>query len=160
MLDAVDRTLVALLQDNARIPHAELARRVGMAPSAVVERVRKLEERGVIRGYTATLDPRALGLGLLAFVFVRTTDRGSADTAERLAALPGVQEVHDVAGEDCYLIKVRAADPEDLHARLRDTFSGVPEVLSTRTTVVLKTLKQTTALPIPGAAGGDDDDRA
>jgi Lrp/AsnC family leucine-responsive transcriptional regulator len=159
MLDAVDRAILALLQENARIPHAEIARRVGMAASAVVERIRKLEERGVIRGYGTDLDPRAVDLGLLAFVFVRTTDRGCPDTAERLAAVPGVLEVHDVAGEDCYLVKVRASDPEDLYERLRTTFSGVPAVLSTRTTIVLKTLKYTTALPLPGApeagAGAD-----
>lgn len=154
MLDTVDRAILTLLQENARIPHAEVARRVGMAASAVVERVRKLEERGVIRGYATDLDPRALDLGLLAFVFVRTSDRGSSETAERLAAVPGVLEVHDVAGEDCYLVKVRAADPEDLYKRLRDTFAGVPSVLSTRTTIVLKTLKHTTVLPLPGTPTG------
>jgi Lrp/AsnC family leucine-responsive transcriptional regulator len=154
VLDAIDQQILTLLQENARTPHAEIARRVGMAASAVVERVRKLEERGVIRGYATDLDPRALDLGLLAFVFVRTTDRGCPQTAERLAAVPGVLEVHDVAGEDCYLVKVRAADPEDLYARLRDTFSNVPSVLSTRTTIVLKTLKSTTTLPIPGVAAG------
>ena len=121
-----------------------------MAASAVIERVRKLEERGIIRGYATDLDPKALDLGLLAFVFVRTTDRGSPATAELLAAVPGVLEVHDVAGEDCYLVKVRAADTEDLYQRLRETFSRVPSVLSTRTTIVLKTLKQTLALPLPG----------
>jgi len=159
MLDPVDHHILTLLQENARIPHAEIARRVGMAPSAVVERVRKLEERGVIRGYVTDLDPRALDLGLLAFVFVRTTDRGSPETADRLAAVPGVLEVHDVAGEDCYLVKVRAADPEDLYERLRDTFAGVPSVLSTRTTIVLKTLKSTTALPLPGTAGSRPEGR-
>ena len=149
MLDLVDHQILSLLQENARTPHAEIARRVGMAASAIVERVRKLEERGVIRGYATDLDPRALDLGLLAFVFVRTTDRGSPDTADRLAAVPGVLEVHDVAGEDCYLVKVRAADPEDLYRRLRETFTTIPAVLSTRTTIVLKTLKATTALPLP-----------
>jgi Lrp/AsnC family leucine-responsive transcriptional regulator len=151
MLDAVDHQILALLQTNGRMPHAEIARRVGMAASAVIERVRKLEERGVVRGYAADVDPRAVDLGLLAFVFVRTTDRGCPETAERLARVPGVLEVHDVAGEDCYLVKVRASDPEDLYERLRDTFSNVPSVLSTRTTIVLKTLKSTTALPLPGS---------
>jgi Lrp/AsnC family leucine-responsive transcriptional regulator len=155
MLDAVDQQILALLQANARTPHAEIARRVGMAASAVVERVRKLEERGVIRGYAVDVDPRAVDLGLLAFVFVRTTDRGCPETAERLARVPGVLEVHDVAGEDCYLVKVRASDPEDLYDRLRDAFSNVPAVLSTRTTIVLKTLKSTTALPLPGAPAAD-----
>ena len=155
MLDPVDHQILSILQDNARTSHAEIARRVGMASSAIVERVRKLEERGVIRGYATDLDPRALDLGLLAFVFVRTTDRGSPETAERLAAVPGVLEVHDVAGEDCYLVKVRAADPEDLYERLRVTFSDVPSVISTRTTIVLKTLKTTTVLPLPPLADAE-----
>ncbi|HEY0780559.1 MAG TPA: Lrp/AsnC family transcriptional regulator [Gemmatirosa sp.] len=161
MLDAIDRQILTVLQENARTPHAELARRIGMAASAVVERVRKLEERGVIRGYALDLDPRAVDLGLLAFVFVRTTDRGSPETAERLAHVPGVLEVHDVAGEDCYLVKVRAASPEDLYERLRDTFNEVPSVLSTRTTIVLKTLKTTTVLPMPddGVAPSRDGNR-
>ncbi len=160
MLDPVDYQILHLLQENARTSHAEIARRVGMAPSAIVERVRKLEERGVIRGYAADLDPRTLDLGLLAFVFVRTTDRGSPDTASRLAALPGVLEVHDVAGEDCYLVKVRAADPEALYERLRDAFAGVPSVVSTRTTIVLKTLKATTSLPLPHLATPEASDVA
>ena len=150
MLDTVDRQILAALQENARVPHAEIARRIGMATSAVADRVRKLEERGVIRGYTVDLDPRALGWGLLAFVFVRTGDRGEPLTAERLAGVPGVLEVHDVAGEDCYLVKMRAADPEDLYERNRALFGDVPAVHSTRTTIVMKTLTSTTALPIPG----------
>lgn len=158
MLDPIDHQILSALQENARTPHAEIARRVGMATSAIVERVRKLEERGIVRGYAADIDPRALDLGLLAFVFVRTTDRGSPVTADRLAAVPGVLEVHDVAGEDCYLVKVRAADTEDLYERLRETFADVPTVVSTRTTIVLKTLKATTALPLPPLAPAEAPD--
>lgn len=157
-LDPTDQAILALLQENARIPQAEVARRVGMAPSAVLERIRKLEERGVVRGYATEVDPQAVGLGLLAFIHVRTSDRGGSETGEQLARLPGVLEVHDVAGEDCYLVKVRAADPEDLHRRLRETFTAIPAVLSTRTTIVLKTLKQTSALPLPGAPAPEDRD--
>ena len=150
VLDTIDRQILAALQENARVPHAEIARRVGMATSAVADRVRKLEERGVIRGYSVDLDPRALDWGLLAYVFVRTTDRGEPRTAERLFGVPGVLEVHDVAGEDCYLVKMRAADPEDLYERNRELFADVPAVISTRTTIVMKTLRATTALPIAG----------
>ena len=88
MLDPVDRQILALLQDNARIPQAEIARTVGLAPSAVLERLRKLEARGVVRDYVTVLDPRALDQRLLAFVAVRTTDR------------PGEARVSDIAGRD------------------------------------------------------------
>ena len=121
MLDAIDLQILDLLQDNARIPQAEIARIVGLAPSAVLERLRKLEGRGVIRGYAAHLDPKALDQRLLAFVALRTTDRpGEARVAQALAAIPEVLEIHHVAGDDCLLLKVRARDPEHLSQILRD----------------------------------------
>lgn len=152
-LDATDRELLRLLQENARTANAELARRVGMAPSAVLERVRKLEERGVIRGYAARIEPRALGLGLTAFLFVRAEERvGAPETAELLAALPEVLEVHHVAGEDCFLVKVRVEDTEALGRLLRERVGSIPTVRSTRTTIVLGTVKEDGVLPI-GATG-------
>ena len=147
-MDGTTLQILKILQDDARTPNAEIARRVGLAPSAVHERLRKLEERGIVRGYTARLDPRALGLGLLAFVFVRAEERGGADdTAQQLAAIPEVQEVHHIAGEDCFLVKVRAPDTEALGILLRDRIGALPAVRSTRTTVVLRTVKEDPALP-------------
>ena len=99
MNDEIDTQNLMILQENSRTSNAEIARQVGMAPSAVFERIRKLEAQGGIRGYEARLQPQALGLGLLAFVFVRTDDRGSMETGKKLALIPGVQEVHDIAGE-------------------------------------------------------------
>ncbi len=152
MIDSIDRQLLDILQGDARTPNAELARRVGMAPSATLERLRKLEQQGVIAGYAARLDPRQLGAGLLAFIFVRTDDGVAAERTEaKLAEIPEVQEVHHVAGEDCFLLKVRAADAEALGRLLRQRISSLPTVVSTRTTIVLNTVKETTALPIPVA---------
>jgi Lrp/AsnC family leucine-responsive transcriptional regulator len=148
--DEIDLKILELLQEDARIANAEIARRVGMAPSAILERIRKLEARGVLAGYAARIDPHALGLGLLAFVFVRAEGRVWESTAaERLAGIPGVQEVHHIAGEDCYLVKVRAADTEDLGRLLRERFAAVANVRSTRTTVVLATVKESARLPLP-----------
>ena len=149
-LDDTDLQILDLLQANARETQVEIARAVGLAPSAVLERIRKLEARGTLRGYTAHVDPRALGLGLLAFVAVRS-DEANTETsiAQALAELPEVLEVHHVAGDDCYLIKVRARDAEHLGLLLRTRFSRVPGVRSTRTTVVLETVKETPRLPIP-----------
>ena len=149
-LDGTDRAILALLQENARMSNAEMARRVGMAASAVYERIRKLEERGVIRGYEARLGARELGLGLVAYVFVRTEDRpGGTGTGEQLASLPEVLEVHHVAGEDCFLLKMRTADTESLGKVLRERIGTLPAVRSTRTTIVLETVKDTTRLPLP-----------
>jgi Lrp/AsnC family leucine-responsive transcriptional regulator len=148
-IDGIDRQILALLQENARTPNAAIARQVGMAPSAILERVRKLEEHGIIRGYQAELDPQRLGWRLLAFVFVRGDEPpGSRQLGEELAAIAEVQEVHHVAGEDCYLAKVRVADPAALGALLRERIGALPTVRSTRSTIVLDTLKETGRLKI------------
>jgi Lrp/AsnC family transcriptional regulator, leucine-responsive regulatory protein len=148
-LDDTDLQILELLQNNARETQVEISRVVGLAPSAVLERIRKLEARGTLRGYAAQIDPKALGLGLLAFVALRSDEAGSENRiAEALAELPEVLEVHHVAGDDCYLIKVRARDAEHLGHLLRTRFSRVPGVRSTRTTIVLETVKETPRLPI------------
>jgi Lrp/AsnC family transcriptional regulator, leucine-responsive regulatory protein len=148
-MDAVDRKILNILQSDARIPNAELARQVGMAPSAVLERVRKLEERGVIRGYEARLDPRALEYGLLAFVLVRSDERvGHPDTEAALARIPEVQEVHHVAGQDCFLLKVRTANTDALQSLLRDQIGAIATVRSTNTTIVLQNVKEVATIPV------------
>ena len=149
MNDDIDRQIVNILQSDARISVAEIGRQLGMAPSGILERIRKLEARGVIRGYEARLDPQALGRGLLAFIFVRADERvGSGAIGEQLAAIPDVQEVHHIAGEDCYLVKVRVENTEALARLLRNRFGALDAVRSTRTTIVLTTLKETATLPV------------
>lgn len=161
-IDDTDRRILELLQENARIPNAEIARQVGMAPSAVLERVRKLEEHGFVRGYAAQLDPDRLGHGLLAYVFVRGDEPpGEERLGEELAGLPGVQEVHHVAGEDCFLVKVRARDTASLGRLLRERIGSLPAVRSTRSTIVLDTVKETARLDLgagegPGAGAAGD----
>jgi Lrp/AsnC family leucine-responsive transcriptional regulator len=158
-IDQTDGRIIEILQADARTANAEIARQVGMAPSATLERLRKLEERGVVRGYAAAVDPRAVGLGMLAFVFVRAQGTKEPEQTEaQLAAIPEVQEVHHVAGEDCFLLKVRAADAEALGRLLRQRISSIPTVVSTRTTIVLNTIKETTALPLPGSGPVDADE--
>jgi Lrp/AsnC family leucine-responsive transcriptional regulator len=150
MIDEMDRRILSLLQQDARLPNAEIARRVGMAPSATLERLRKLEERGVIQGYEVRLDPRKLGWGLTAFIFVKSNDKqGELDTGERLRQHPSVLEVHHIAGEDCFLLKVRAIDTDDLGRMLRTELTAMPGVTSTRTTIVLGTLKESSRIPVP-----------
>jgi Lrp/AsnC family leucine-responsive transcriptional regulator len=152
MIDANDLEILNILQQNARTSNAEVARRLGMAPSAILERIRKLEARGVIAGYQARIDPAALDLGLLAFVSVRSdAATGEIDLGGRLAELPEVQEVHHIAGEDCFLVKVRTADAKSLGRLLREGIGGLGSV-RTRTTIVLETLYESARLPLPAAA--------
>jgi Lrp/AsnC family leucine-responsive transcriptional regulator len=147
MINDIDKNILNIIQNDAKITNAEIARQVGLAPSAVLERVKKLEERGVIRGYVTEIDALELGYGLTAFVAVRTTACGG-ETDRVLSEIPEVLEVHDVAGEDSYLLKVRVKNAEDLSRLLREKLKNVPNVASTKTTVVLQTLKETIASPI------------
>ena len=154
MNDDIDERILTILQQDARTSNAEIARQLGMAPSAIFERIRKLEARGVITGYETRLNPRALEAGLLAFVFVRDEAAyGTLETGAALAAIPEVQEVHNVAGEDCYLVKVRVADTDALGRLLRERFGAIPSIRSTRTTIVLDTLKETARVNIARAPG-------
>ncbi|HEX2445710.1 MAG TPA: Lrp/AsnC family transcriptional regulator [Vicinamibacterales bacterium] len=148
-IDETDAKILNLLQANARIPQVEIAREVGLAPSAILERIRKLEARGVVQGYAALLDPRALGQGMLAFVAVRSAEPpGDDHVARALASVPEVLEVHHVAGEDCYLVKLRARDAAHVGELLRTRIGGITGVTSTRTTIVLETVKETPRLPV------------
>ncbi|HEX2644956.1 MAG TPA: Lrp/AsnC family transcriptional regulator [Thermoanaerobaculia bacterium] len=149
MIDDIDRKILNILQQNARVSNVQIAREVGMAPSAILERIRKLEARGVIRGYETRIDPEAVGLNLLAYIFVRSDERvGEEITGTQLARVPGVQEVHHIAGEDCYLVKVRTSDPKSLSRLLRSDFGSIESVRSTRTIVVLDTIREGDQLPM------------
>lgn len=143
MIDEIDYRILEILQEKARIPNAEVARQVGMAPSAVLERIRKLESQGIIEGYEVRLNPRHFGQNLTAFVVVQANRAGNGRLAGELAELTGVQEVHQIAGDDGYLVKLRVADTEELGHILRDEFAAVEGVQQTRTSVVLNTVKET-----------------
>lgn len=152
MIDLIDTKILNILQENARTSNAEIARQVGLAPSAVFERIRKLEDRRIIRGYRADIDPKVLGLAQLAFTFVRSNDRpGGVETGEKLAEIPEILEVHHVAGEDCFLVKARARDSEAVGRLLRERLGSIATIASTRTTMVLETVKETATLPLPVA---------
>ena len=149
-LDNIDLQILDLMQENARIPNVDIAKKLEMAPSAVLERVRKLENKKVIRRYTASIEPAAVEQKLLAFVFIRTNDgMGCSVTGPALAKIPEVQEVHNVAGEDCYLVKVRTGDSASLIALMRNEFARIPTIQSTKTTIVLETVKEEQKVLIP-----------
>jgi Lrp/AsnC family leucine-responsive transcriptional regulator len=149
VIDDIDRRILELLQSNARIPAAEIARAIGLAPSAVHYRIRRLEESGVIQGYETRIDPRAIDRGLLSFVRVQTGEGAKApEITEALCSVPGVQEVHRVVGEDCFFVKVRVRDTEALAHLLDYRIQRIPNLASTRTTIVLTTAKESRELPI------------
>jgi len=149
-LDAVDLKILNLMQANARISNADLAREVEMAPSAVLERVKKLEQKKVILQYTTSINPAAVQQKLLAFIFIKSTEgfASSSTTADALAKIPEIQEVHHIAGEDCFIVKVRTEDSASLMDLMRNSLKKIPGILSTKTTIVLETVKEQQQLVI------------
>lgn len=155
-MDETDRRILALLQKNARLPAAEIARIVGLGASAVHQRMRKLEESGVIQAYETRIDPRAVDRDLVSFVRVQTGEGARAEEITRaLVDLPEVQEVHRVVGEDCFFVKVRVRDTRDLAYLLDERIQVIPNVAATRTTIVLTTAKETRALPLEERRNGE-----
>src|SRR5580704_6912674 len=150
LLDNVDLRILQLMQENARISNVDMAKQLEMAPSAVLERVKKLEQKEVILHYTTSINPAAVGQKLLAFVFIRTADGfGSGVTGVALAKIEEVQEGHNIAGDDWYLVKVRTADSASLMTLMRNKFAKIPTIQSTKTTIVLETVKEEQKLSIP-----------
>ena len=148
-LDDTDLKILSHLQKNSCLPNVELAKRVGMAPSAVLERVKKLEQKGVIQNYPTRINPEALDLRLLAFIFIKSNQGlNNMGLDKELAKLPEVLELHHIAGEDCYIVKVRVKDPQSLAELIRRKFSKIKGIHSTKTTVVLETVKEENYLPI------------
>lgn len=147
--DATDTVILSMLQDNARTSNAEIARALGIAPSAVLERIRKLEQRGVIRGYHADIDPTALGYGLTAFVNMRTGfGADHLKAVDALVEIPEILEIHETAGDDCLIVKVRCQDIQAYHKLLTEKIRFTEGVHSTRTTIVINTSKEMHALPL------------
>ena len=137
-MEDTDRLIVRLLAEDGRMSYTDLGRATGLSTSAVHQRVRRLEQRGVIRRYAAVVDPEAAGLSLTAFVSVKPIDPSEPDDApDRLRGIAEIESCYSVAGEESYLLKVRVATPADLEtllARIRAAAN-----VSTRTTVVLST---------------------
>ncbi len=154
----MDIKAVTHLQATGRESWTRLGEMLGVTGPAAAERVRRLEERGVIRGYVALLDPEAVGARLTAFVAVTLEHpRYRRAFLKRVDALAEVQECHHVAGDDDYLLKVRCSGTGHLDRVLSEELKGVPGVLRTRTTIVLGTTKETTLLPLE--SGNDHGDR-
>lgn len=147
-MDTLDSKAIQALANRGRMSWADLAQELGLSAPAAAERVRKLEEAGIIRGYAALVNASALGYGLVAFIeviFGKTRHRKGFRKA--IQQMPEVLECHHIAGEADYLLKVLARDPSHLDQLVGDRLRGIPGVLRTRTTVVLSTQKEVTFRP-------------
>ena len=140
-LDAIDLKLVAMLRDNARESNARLAAEVGIAPSTCLTRVRALVDRGVIRGFHADVDPRALGLGLEALISVNIrvgARQGIAAFSQEMRDLPEVLQVYFLGGSEDYIIHVATRDTDHVRQFVVNNLSAHPSVASTRTSLVFE----------------------
>ena len=152
-MDEIDRNLVIALQENGAAGLAELSKAAGLSVSATAERVKRLEERGVIRGWRVDLDPVAAGCPLLAFVFVAM--RPGKDDATFLKTMKrqeAVLECHTVTGAWCYLLKLRLPDVAALESFVSDEVRGQPDVERTETILALASPKETAILPVAEAS--------
>ena len=137
-MEEIDRKILSLLASDGRMSFTDLARQTGLSVSATHQRVRRLERRGLIRGYAAVINPADAGLPLTAFISLTPFDPAAADDApDRLAHLAAIEACHSVAGEENYILKVRVASPVDLE-NLLSAIRAAANV-STRTTIVLST---------------------
>ncbi|MBG6081434.1 Lrp/AsnC family transcriptional regulator [Rubrivivax gelatinosus] len=152
-LDAIDRKIVAELQRDGRVSNVELAARVHLSAPQCLRRTRALEERGVLRGYGARVEPAALGLGVTAFVSLNI--HGGAfdrvrDIEARIRDFPQILECHTVSGDYDYLLKVVARDLKALSQFLTDRVMQIPGVDDVRSMICLEEIKPQAPLPTDG----------
>ena len=157
-IDEIDRTILGLLQADGRMTNADLARAVGLSPAATHARVRRLERDGLIRAYVALVDRERAGFDLLCFVSVSLQLHRPtlvASFPKRVAEMPEVLECHHVTGESDYLLKVAVRGRRELERFIVDRLTPIPGVARVQTSLVLRELKATTALPLaPDRSGG------
>jgi Lrp/AsnC family leucine-responsive transcriptional regulator len=149
VFDDIDSNAMSALQQDGRASWADLGTALGLSAPAAAERVRKLTEAGVVRGFTAVLDPQASGFPVLAFVAVTLAAQGARTRfLDAVRRHDLIQECHHVAGDDDFLLKVRARSLTELEALLAHELKGRLGIARTRTTIVLGTAKETARLPI------------
>jgi Lrp/AsnC family leucine-responsive transcriptional regulator len=146
-MDEVDTEIVDLLQADARLTQAQIAKKVGLSQPSVADRIRKLEEQRIITGYTARVDPRRLGKDITAFIGVGIEHPKYFEAfARKVLGLEEVLECHRVAGQDSYLLKVRTENTGTLDRLLTEELRTLPGVTRTQTTIVLCPVKEETRI--------------
>jgi Lrp/AsnC family leucine-responsive transcriptional regulator len=150
-LDRIDLKILRALQDNARISYVDLAHKAGLSTTPCMDRVKRLEQSGLIQGYQAILSPEALGLGLLVFIEITLSNQSAEAFDEFRKAVDGlsyVQECHLVSGQSDYLVKIRLTDLPSYRKYLGDLLLALPHVRESKSYIVMEEAKQTSALPL------------
>ncbi|MEA2060945.1 MAG: Lrp/AsnC family transcriptional regulator [Thermodesulfobacteriota bacterium] len=148
-MDLIDFKILTILQNKARIPNVEIARQIKMAPSAVLERIKKLEARGIIEGYEVRINPKRFNSSLVAFIQVRLRDASAnKSTGKDLAQIEEIQEIHNISGADCLLIKLRTTDIATLEKILSEKITSRKNVKSVKTHISLCIFKETARIAL------------
>lgn len=150
-LDDTDREILRLLQEDARTPFSEIARRIDMSSATVHDRVGRLEEAGVIEGYHARVDPKELGYGVSAFVGLRVEQGREEDALERLREIGGVTEVHLTTGEYDVVMRIHAEDTDELREIMFDNIAQMEGFARSQTMIILGTDYEAAGVPVPGS---------
>ncbi|MCC5856502.1 MAG: leucine-responsive transcriptional regulator Lrp [Idiomarina sp.] len=152
-IDRIDRKILRILQEHGRISNVALAKEVGLSPTPCLERVRKLEQQGIIEGYAARIDPDKLGSPLLVFVEItlsRTSSDSFAEFSDAAKRTEEILECHLVSGDFDFLLKARVADMAAYRKLLGETLLNMPGVNESRTYVVMEAVKQANKVVIKG----------
>ena len=149
-MDNIDLQILQILQKKARIPNVEVARNIGMAPSAVLERIKKLEAQGVIEGYEVRLNPDMFNCSMIAFIQIKViTPARLIETGKMLSKIEQIQEVHHLAGEDCLMVKLRVSGNTELETILRTQIANLNAVRDIKTFIALSTHKESAKIMLP-----------
>lgn len=149
-MDKIDLQILQILQKKARVPNVEVARNIGMAPSAVLERIKKLEAQGIIEGYEVRLNADMFHCSMIVFIQIKLNSPAQfAETGKHLSAIEQIQEVHYLAGEDCLMIKLRVANNAELEMILRTKIASLDTVKDAKTLIALSTYKESAKILLP-----------
>lgn len=149
-MDKIDLEILKILQKKARTPNVEVSRTIGMAPSAVLERIKKLEAKKIIQGYEVRLNPNMFDCAMTAFVSIQVTRPSKIrEVGEQLAAIEQVQEVHYLAGGDTLMIKIKASGNMELEELIQIRIADMSSVKATKTFIALSTFKESAKIKLP-----------
>ena len=146
-LDRIDKKLLELLQEDAKTPYSKLSKELGVSEATIHLRIKKLRERGIIKGFQAIVDPEKVGRGIIAIVAITADPKKFEYVLDKLKELDDIYEIYDVTGEYYAILKIRVGNREEL-ARLLDKIGSIDGIVSTRTMYVLRVIKEETKIKI------------
>ena len=153
-LDKIDKQILGILQHNGKITNAQLSKEVGLSPAPTLERVKKLEQSGVIHSYHAQVDPSKIGLGVSTFIHVTLVSHKKSSInsfVEQINKIDEVVECHHITGQGDFILKVVSTNIEDYQQLMLEVICEIPEIDDLQSTIILSTFKDSKKMPIPNS---------